>query len=401
MPPIPPPSPAPPHRLRGAWAVFRKEWFDALRDRRTLATVLLSAVLMGPLALFALSSMVASMERAGEQREVLVLGLAHAPGLANHLARQGLEAVVAPADAEQLLREQRLGEPVLVVPAGAEALSQQGGRPVYTLLFDGSQRGGHAAAGRLGRLVEGYTRERATLALALRGLSPGLLAPAEIEEHDVSSAGSRAGPVTGILPFFVIMAVLYGALGAALDTTAGERERGSLEALLATPASPLALVLGKWGAVAAVAMLIALLSVLSFLPAQALIRSDSLRALFQFGEREAALLLVLLLPLAASLSALMMAVAIGCRTVKEAQASNAVLILAVSLLPLASLFNEDSSAGWQLAVPALAQHVLMNRVLRGEALGPLELLLPLAVSAALTLAALAWLAARLRRAAVQ
>ncbi|MBN4658944.1 ABC transporter permease, partial [Escherichia coli] len=119
---------------------------------------------------------------------------------------------------------------------------------------------------------------------------------------------------------------------------------------------------------------------------------------FQFGEREAVLLLMLLLPLAASLSALMMAVAIGCKTVKEAQASNAVLILAVSLLPLASLFNEGSEARWQLAVPALAQHVLMNRVLRGEALGPLDLLLPLAVSAGLTLAALAWLAARLRRA---
>ena len=86
-----------------------------------------------------------------------------------------------------------------------------------------------------------------------------------------------------MLPFFVMMAVLYGALNAALDTTAGERERGSLEPLLMNPAARWALVLGKWGAVASVGMLIALLSCFSFLPAQWLLRSDTLAAMFQFG----------------------------------------------------------------------------------------------------------------------
>lgn len=387
--------------LRGAWAVFRKEWFDALRDRRTLMTVLISAVLMGPLALIALSSLVSSLEQAGERRTVWVRGLEHAPGLANHLARQGLEVAVPPVEVEAWLRAERRAEPVLIVPPGAEALTQAGGRPRYLVVHDSSQRGASSAYARLARAVDGHHRERATLALALRGVSPALLAPADLEEQDLASPRSRAGQVTGILPFFVIMAVLYGALGAALDTTAGERERGSLETLLATPATPLALVVGKWAAVASVAMLIALLAVLSFLPAQLLIQSEALRALFQFGEREAVLLLLLLLPLAASLSALMMAVAIGCKTVKEAQASNAVLILVVSLLPLASIFQDGGEANWQLAVPALAQHVVMNRVLRGEPLGALELLLPAAVAAVLSLLALAWLARRLRQAAVQ
>lgn len=387
--------------LRGAGAVFLKEWFDALRDRRTLATVLISAVLMGPLALVALSSMVSSLEQASERRSLWVLGLEHAPGLANHLARQGLEVQVPPQDAEAWVRAERRAEPVLIVPPDAEAVTLAGGRPRYRVVHDSSQRGAATALARVARAVDGHQRERSTLALALRGVSPALLAPADVEEEDLASPRSRAGQVTGILPFFVIMAVLYGALGAALDTTAGERERGSLETLLATPATPLALVIGKWAAVAAVAMLIALLSVLSFLPAQALIRSEALRALFQFGEREAGLLLLLLLPLAASLSALMMAVAIGCKTVKEAQASNAVLILVVSLLPLASIFQDGAESTWQLAVPALAQHAVMNRVLRGEPLGAAELLIPAGVAAVLSLLALAWLARRLRRAAVQ
>ena len=59
----------------------------------------------------------------------------------------------------------------------------------------------------------------------MRGVSPELLSPLQVEERDLASTQTRAAQLTGMLPFFVIMAVLYGALNAALDTTAGERER--------------------------------------------------------------------------------------------------------------------------------------------------------------------------------
>jgi sodium transport system permease protein len=197
------------------------------------------------------------------------------------------------------------------------------------------------------------------------------------------------------------MAVLYGALNAALDTTAGERERGSLEPLLTNPASPLALVLGKWAAVVAVAMLIALLSVLSFLPARLLIHSETLRSLFVFGPAEALRFLMLLAPLAAGLSALMMAVAIRCKSFKEAQANNTAVILAVSLMPLLALFNQGGDRPWFLWVPALAQYTLMNRVLRGESLGVADLLTSVAVGALLAVLALGFIARHLRSAAVR
>ena len=204
-----------------------------------------------------------------------------------------------------------------------------------------------------------------------------------------------------MLPFFVLMAVLYGALNAALDTTAGERERGSLEPLLMNPASRLSLVLGKWGAVAAVGMLIAVLSCFSFLPAQSLLRSETLAAMFQFGIREAALFLALLAPLAAALSAVLMAIAIRCKTVKEAQANNTVVILGVSLLPLLTVFNQSGEAPWHLAVPALGQVALMHRVLKGEAVGALDIAIPLAVCVVLTAAGLMFVARQLRSAAIR
>ena len=126
----------------------------------------------------------------------------------------------------------------------------RGDAPVVEIVSDSANRQAESGSARIQRLLHGFSRERAMLGLALRGVSPELLEPMQVEERDLASAQTRATQITGMLPFFVLMAVLYGALNAALDTTAGERERGSLEPLLMNPAERVALVLGKWGAVA-------------------------------------------------------------------------------------------------------------------------------------------------------
>ena len=195
--------------------------------------------------------------------------------------------------------------------------------------------------------------------------------------------------------------MLYGALNAALDTTAGERERGSLEPLLMNPSERWVLVVGKWGAVASVGMLIAVLSCLSFLPGQWVLRSDTLAAMFQYGPREAALFLVVLLPFAAAVSALLMAVAIRCKSFKEAQASSTVVMLAASLLPLVNVFSLGGDSPWHLWVPALAQNVLMTRVLKGESFDTMQVLVPLGVCVLLAGVCVWFVARTLRSAAVR
>jgi sodium transport system permease protein len=387
--------------LAAARIVFFKEMVDALRDRRTLAVVLLSSVLMGPLVLVALSGLIASFETRAERREVFVAGIEHAPGLKNYLERQSYIVKPAPPDHEALLRSSMLGDPVLVVPPGFEAALLRGDAPVLNVVSDSANKQADAGSGRLQRLLAGYGRERATLSLALRGVSPELLEPLRVEEQDLASTQTRATQLTGMLPFFVMMAVLYGALNAALDTTAGERERGSLEPLLMHPADHLALVLGKWGAVVCVAMLIAVLSCISFIPAQRLLQSDTLQALFQFGWRETGLFLWLLAPFAAALSAVLMAVAIRCKSFKEAQANSSVVVLVVSLLPLVTVFNMEGEAPWHLWVPALAQNTLMKRVLKGEGFGAEQALIPLAVCVLLCGLCLGFVVRRLRSAAVR
>ncbi len=194
------------------------------------------------------------------------------------------------------------------------------------------------------------------------------------------------------------MAVLYGALTAALDSTAGERERGSLEPLLMNPVSHVALVLGKWGAVALLGMAVALLSNLSFVPAQWLIKSDSLQAMFQFGWFEVVTFLLLQLPLACGLGAVLMALAIRSKTVKEAQAGSALVVTLVGLAPMVSVLNPGGDAVWYLWVPGLAQNTLMLLVLKGEALTWARVLPGVLVGAALTVGCLLYVARSMRAA---
>ncbi len=383
------------------WIVLRKELLDALRDRRTLLMVLLSSVAVGPLVLVLLSTLVSGIEQRAERREVVVSGIEHAPTLRNYFERQTYRVTPAPEDYEQQLQRNRLGDPVLVVSPDFEAELARGEPPRVELVSNSANPRATAGLSRLGRLLQGFQQEQTTLRLAWRGVAPAALQAIEVDERDLASPAARAAQWAGLVPFFVLMAVLYGALHAALDTTAGERERGSLEPLLMNPASRAALVLGKWAAVACVAMLIALLSCASFLPGQWLLRSETLVAMFRFGVREGAQFLALLLPLAGLLSALLMAIAIRCRSFKEAQANATGLVLLVSLLPLLTLFNQDGEAPWHLWLPALAQITLMGRVLKGEPMAAWELLMPLVVCVLLTALCLAYVTQSLKRAALK
>ena len=238
--------------MAAAWIVYLKELTDALRDRRTLFMVLLSSVAIGPLVLVLVSTLVAGIEKRAEARVVVAQGMAHAPSLRNYLERQTYTVQDAPADYEQQLKDSKLGEPVLVLPKDFEADLARGVAPEVVLVSSAANQRAQIGSGGVLRLLRGYNQEQATLRLAVRGVSPAALEALRIEERDLADPGTRAAQLSTMVPFFVLMAVLYGALNAALDSTAGERERGSLEPLLMNPSSRMALVLGKWGAVASV-----------------------------------------------------------------------------------------------------------------------------------------------------
>jgi hypothetical protein len=227
--------------------VFTKELRDALRDRRTLLMVLLSSVAMGPLVLVALSMLVAE-HRSAPRRATCMVGMDTAPTLRNYLRAPDLDG------ARRAGRPCRGAGAAPLRPSGAggaaedfEADLAAGLAPELLLVTSSAQPARPAgSAGSVAALLRGFSQEQATCGWPARR-GAGRAAGGDGAERDLADARARAAQFTRLLPFFVLMAVLYGALNAALDTTAGERERGSLEPLLMNPLPRAALVLGKWG----------------------------------------------------------------------------------------------------------------------------------------------------------
>ena len=173
--------------LKSFWIVFTKEVMDALRDRRTLLRLLVPAVLMGPLLLLALSALISSLEDRAEKREVLVVGIEHAPSLRNFLERQTYTVKAAPADYEARLRATTLLEPVMVIGKDFEEALRAGERPTVEVVSDSANQ--RAAA----KMWEKRVAARAVLVGALgRRASVALAVAGRVAAHAVDAMTTSA-----------------------------------------------------------------------------------------------------------------------------------------------------------------------------------------------------------------
>lgn len=383
--------------MHAVFSIFRKEIKDALRDRRTLMTALISSLLGVPLMLLIFSIVLSQVESQEEKRTVLAIGMEHAPRLENFILRQGYQVKAAPADYEAKSRSKELDQPVLLVPADFERKLQQGEKVTLEVAYDTNNRPAEFGLRPLKRLLEAYVQETAVMELTMRGVSAELLQLVDIKERHLQKPDQRKASITEMLPMMVLMAIVIGGMYAAIDTTAGERERGSLEPLMMNPVSGWQLTVGKWSAVALVGMGVVMLTIFSFFPSQWLIKNDTLRAEFQFGIRDAMAFLLILLPLAASMAALQVAVALDCKSYKEAQVRNQIVTMFipfVSLIPIAFPGREPSWFRW---VPVLAQNQMMNQVLKGELLSPAAVGIASVICLAITLICLTYIAQKMRQ----
>jgi sodium transport system permease protein len=380
--------------------VAAKELVDTFRDRRTILVTLLTAIAAGPVFLALILNMAANQAEKARELKLPVIGAERAPALVAFFERQQVVILPAPTDYEAKIRSGEL-DVALVIDANFASDVAAGKAATVRLVYDRSRDRARAAIEAAEAVLRAYNRQWGTQRLVLRGIAPQVALPLEVEAVDLATPQQSGALILFLVAYYGLFAALMGGMAGALDATAGERERGSLEPLLATPASRTALVVGKWGAVFSLGLLIAVLSCLSFLPAQSLLRSESLAALFRFGWVEAAWFIGLLAPLAAALSALMMAIAIRCKTFKEAQANTVVLTLAVTMTPMIGMFSQEGESAWNLWVPALAQSTLMNRVLKNAPIGLLDVAPSLVICIVLTIAALMFVSRQLTKRAAQ
>lgn len=352
--------------MREVFAIYWKEISDAMRDRRTLLMVLASSLLLVPVLLFVFSTVMSQVESQAVDRSVTVVNIKDAPSLENYILRQGYEIKTAPADYEEKSRSKELIKPVLLIPENFEQDLQSAKRVELEIAYDTSNRQAEMGLGPLRQLLNGYARERSSLDLMMRGVSPDLLQSISVKERHISRPDERRVTITAALPMVLIMAIVMGGMFAAIDSTAGERERGSLEPLMMNPVSGFQLAIGKTAAVASVSVLIVILTVSSFFPAQLLIANEALRAEFQFGIKDALAFMIVLIPLAAALSSLQVALSLTCKSFKEANVRNQLLSLAVSFMPMFFIVNPGKEPAWLGWVPVMAQTQMMNQVLKGE-----------------------------------
>ncbi|QJR14990.1 ABC transporter permease [Usitatibacter palustris] len=359
--------------------VYLKEITDSLRDRRTALMVFFASILAGPLTLILVAQYVAGLEEKASILRVRMVGEEYAAPLVNFLRRSDVEITKAPQDYEARIKEGRLDAVIVVRPDFYQHFLAGDGAAV-DLVYDDSRTESLPAVRQAERLLRAFNRETGTLRLVARGVSPDLLEPVKVEHVNTSTPRQRGAFLMFLIPMFAILSPLLGGMTIAIDATAGERERGSLEPLLANPVPTLHLVIGKWLAAWTTGASVALITLLGFVVAASLYSSSKVAAMLQFGWREFLVFAAFAIPFAALTSSVQMLIATYGRSYREAQTYTTYIGTAASFVPMIVIFSGLKDAFWQAFVPVLGQQMALTRVLRGEALGWVEWLVPAAVA---------------------
>lgn len=369
-------------KMENLWIVVSKEVTDALRDRRSMMAGLLFA-LLGPFVLAAvLKAMIASEVDAGV-RPLQLVGAAHAPGLVRHLEAAGVTLQASSGKPEDLLAATP-GAVVLEVPAQAPRELAQGREATLALWADMSNDDARRQAQRVQALVAGYGAQLSGQRLLGAGVAPGHANALHLQLRDMGGQGGRAALVLGALPLFWLLGLVVGGSHVALDATGGERERRSLEALLAQPVAPGTLFIGKW--LTASLFGYASCAAALLLSVQALARLPLHEIGIAFAPDTALLaqLLLILLPLALLVGALQCVVALHARTHKEGQ----IYLNLLQMVPMLLMMHEPGTGSPIAAhlLPMFSHHAHLGALLAGQAVAPQ--LLALSVAGCLGAAAL-------------
>lgn len=353
----------------GAWIVFLKESVDNLRDRRAVLSSLLMGPVLGP-AIFAIAMSSMLKITTGELERPLklpVVGAEHAPNLIAWLEQREVEVLLPPDDPERSVKD---GDHhvVLVIPPEYAEQFREGVPATLQLIVDESNRKAQTNIRRARAALGAYSDSMGRMRLVARGVNPTVVDALAIETVDLASKEARAALILGMLPYLIVISMLMGGFYLAIDTTAGERERGSLEALLTTPLARGELMAGKLAATFAFSTLALALALLAFYIVIPMVPLDQIGMVINFTPNMAMQIFLVNLPFALFGAALLTVVAAFTRSFKEAQTWLS-LVLFVPMIPsFVIIILPFQTATWMMVVPSLSQGALVNDIIRGEVL---------------------------------
>ncbi len=353
--------------------VARKEMVDILRDRRAMIVTVITAMISGPILMLLVLNLIAGQAEKASDLRISIVGGAHAQPLVAFLQRHQVQILDAPVDFRSKVKAGEL-DIVLEIDSKFESSIAKGEAGVVNLIYDRSRDRALPSIFEFEKLLRLYNVEWGGGRLLLRGVGLEVANPLAIEVHDLSTPQSSGALVLLLIAYYGLFSTVMGGMAPAVDTTAGERERASLEPLLTTPVRPMELTLGKWGSVVVVNASVVTLTLLSFYLMLRFAPMPSVGIPFLFGAAELGKFFIVLVPLITLMPAVFLYLGARARSFKEAQSNVSLLLFVVSMVPIVQMFLQQKGPAWLNWMPISAHYALLNRALRGDPLPILDLL---------------------------
>ena len=354
--------------MNGLSTVFRKEVRENIRDRRALFNSLLLGPLLFPLLFVGMMWFLesAEKERAEATLELPVIGAGYAPSLIRFLEQQGTEILPEPEDPEELVRSQEVPVVLRILPEYPEKWAEGLPAPVE-VISDPSRQESNAPIRTIKGLLYAYGQQIGSLRLRLRGVSPQLASPVMVKDVDLSTPKSRAILAVIFLPYVLMITAFTGATHLAMDTTAGEKERKSLEPLLINPVPRWQIMTGKMLTTMVFAMASLALTLVSFRIVLPYMPVGAFGMDLTLGLETLLKILFVISPVAILAAALLTLLASFAKSYREAQSYMGLVILIPMIPSLIFMANRIKAEMWMMNIPLFSQILLMGELIREEA----------------------------------
>jgi sodium transport system permease protein len=373
--------------------VATKELKDNLRDRRSTILSLIYP-LVGPVLLGILIILVGASLAAPRVSEHVVVakGSDQAPDFVAFVRDQGADIVETDIDDVAQAVRGGMHPAVVVFPDNYADLHDNEQTAQIQLIIDSSRLSSIMSIGRTIELINRYNRQVADQRLTTREVAPELAYPMEIRSVNVAASLSISGIFLNMMAPFLIFSVFLGGVYMAIDTTAGERERGSLEPLLINPVPRWQFMLGKYLASLAFTALAVLMGVIAYKLIFELIRVMGVGIKTNPSIAEFALIFAICVPIMMLAVAIQIIIATVSKSFKETQTLLGLLPLLPSLPGMIMIFVPLQATTWMMLVPTYGQTLLISQIVRGDVPPTGDILLA-SGSTAVIAALLCWLAA--------
>ncbi|HVR81809.1 MAG TPA: ABC transporter permease [Luteimonas sp.] len=378
--------------MKALLTVLMKELRELSRDRRTLMLALMMPLLF-PVLIIGMGTLAENRAKSQAEKDlaIAIVGAGHAPNLVAWLAGQGIARKTLAKHPDAAIRDQD-EDVYLKIEDAFDKHWREGTPALVEIVHDSTRQDAGIPVRRVENALQRYTAQAGALRLLARGINPAVAAPLAVSHTDLATPEARKSLALMMLPYLLLLSAFVGGAHLIIDTTAGERERQSLEPLLATPASRGAIVSGKMVAAAILSLVVLALTLLSLkLGAQF---APGIGRMMDIGFMAIGKMMLILVPIVFIGTSLLTFIAAGTKSVKEAQGYMSLLMLLPILPTLVLLVSPVKNQLWMFAVPFLAQNQMLLKVIRSEAITPQEWAVYLA--AGLGLAALLWFAATRR-----